>query len=623
MQVRSYRRWLAAAALAIAPVLAPRMALAQFQSNLNSGHALDSNGQVGSGGINGAVNNAPAVSGNDIVFNNVTGGRGFHGKVDNFGSGAFQGTLAGVRTDQFVAGSSGAPTAYSPGYDTYTPRQFFGSSRGVAPPPGTLLLGSSGAAIGTALTPANPYASVANANQLAQIRPGNTNIIGAGIDQSSGFLSVPDARLDSSLPNGLNGSLLTGITTTGGGLQLTPDALNAAINNPMPGAPSPNSLDPNSLASIRAQISSAGSSNTSSASQNLDEQSQTGPNNVTPVNPYQGGNPLLPQPGGNGSGINTEIKNAPLQMPANSPLNSSRLNDSVQTTPLGTFSESPNGVQLVSPGAYSQQYGEMTRQLQQYATKQNQPEKGRQNATRPKVGPVTPTTQPGGQTPPGSPGATPEAVPGTTPGAIPAPGSVPAPGSAPIPQRTPGAGKNSGVKIDSIAGTVTSPRAKKLHDLLATGDDALKADRFKDAIGVYESAARVAPNNQMITLGLANADLAGGYYAAAETNIRRAFTSDATVLMSRQDLSSMISSTRLDFVRGDLKDLAEKNPKLSRPWFLLAYIAYNTGHDQAAADDLKQAEKLSGSIDSAIHLMQSHWRLPEASDQKSSPNLNK
>jgi hypothetical protein len=476
---------------------------------------------VGSGGINGTVNSGSLVTNNDIVFGNVTGGRGFHGKVDSFGSDSFQGgTLAGANTDAFVAGSSGAPTPYSPTFNNYTPRPFYGQSRGVNPPPGTILLGSSGAAIGTSLTPANPYS--ANPDQLEDIRVGTTNVIGYSGDNTN-FLAVPGSA-NSSLPNiqaALTGSPLYGPNLVATNGQLTATGLNESLTNPMPGTLAPGSLDPNSLAALRATISTASPTGINSPDVNnpndsgADNQNSQNSSQVNPYNPASG-NPLLPPSGGNGSEINGAINNSPLQMPAGSSLGTSRVNDSVQSAPLGTYSESANGLQLVSPGAYSNQYGEMSRLLKRYNVQS--PTRTSANRPRPKIG--TPTTQPGqfplpGTTPPGSnPGTTPESIPGTTPPGTPT-GAVP-----PGPLALPGGGEQTaGVKISSIAGTVTSRRAKGLHDLLARGDEALKNDQLKDALGVYEGAAKVAPNNQMITLGLANADLAGGYYAAAETNV--------------------------------------------------------------------------------------------------------
>jgi len=617
MQIRSYRRWLAVAALAIAPVLAPRMASAQYQAQGggNAGHALDANSQVGSGGINGSVSNSPQVTGNNIIFGNVTGGRQFRGNVDTFGSGAFQGgPLAGSQTDAFVRDSSGAPSAYSPTFSSYTPRQFYGQSRGVNPPPGTILLGPSGAAIGTSLTPANPYASVASPDQLAGIRVGSTNVIGYS-GQNTGFLAVPGASPNSSFTDvqqTLSGSMLYGSSTSGGGAQFNAQSLDDALKSPMPGTLAPSSVDPNALYQARQELSASSPTTPGSSQPDVNSQNTSGSGNSAPVNPYNtsGPNPLLAQSVPGRDRVNGSVNNSPLEMPVGSPLGSGSFDDRVQATPLGTFSESPNAIQLVSPKAYSSTYGQMTNELQRYNV-----QNPNNSSTRIKTGKIAPTTQPGDLQLPGrAPGTTPGSTPGTTPGLPPA-----LPG--PVPSVTPSGEKSAGVKISSIAGTVTSPRAKGLHDLLAKADDSLKNDHFKDAIGVYEGAARVAPNNQMITLGLANADLAGGYYAAAETNIGKAFAADANVLMARQDLTSMISAQRLDFVKGDLKDLADKNPKLSRPWFLLAYIAYNTGHEQAAADDLQEAQKRAGLADTAIILMQKYWQLPSASDEKT--NLNK
>jgi predicted Zn-dependent protease len=151
----------------------------------------------------------------------------------------------------------------------------------------------------------------------------------------------------------------------------------------------------------------------------------------------------------------------------------------------------------------------------------------------------------------------------------------------------------------------------------------LKHDQFKAAIDEFNAAMFVAPNNQMIALGRANADLAAGYYATAEQTIRRAASTDAAVLMAQLDLNSMLSSQRLDYIKKDLKDLADKNPRESRPWFLLAYIAYNTGDEQTAANDLAEAKKRSGVLDVTIPLMQRYWQLPAADTVGQKQELNK
>lgn len=614
MQARTYRRWLTVAALAIAPVFASHSVYGQYSSS-NDGHALDANNGVGSGGYNGPGRSGSQITGNDIVYGNVTGGKGLTGRLREFDPQAFRGTLAGSGVDQFIAGSSGAPTPSSPNFSLSTPRAYYANSRGVAPPSGSVLIGSTGSAIGTSLTPDNPYSSPATSNQLSGVRLGSTNIIGVPGGTSNGLLELPGG-LDSSNPNiqsTLSASPLYGIRSSGAASSA---ALNSYLNNPTPGQLAPNSIDQNQVNALRQQLQTS-QSQTPGGSQlnqnldgttNLNADSANGGAIAPAANPFNpsSGNPLL-NPGkgrGNLSG------GVPLQMPLNSPVNGSnsgRLGDSVTNTPLGSFSESPRGIQLTSPSAYSSQYAAMQQELKQYNVPSAKPTVSRKAAA---------VKQPGksAQTP-GTPGTP------ATPGAPATPGT---PGTGtPAAGATPAAVNPEPVKVSSIAATITSPRAKGLHDLLAKAEDSLKNDRFKAAIEQFDSAITVAPNNQMIALGRGNAALAAGYYAAAETSIRRAVGADATVLMAQLDLSSMLSSGRLDFLRKDLKELADKNSKESRPWFLLAYVAYNTGDAKTAANDLQEAKNRSVPNDAAILLMQEYWQLPKSDVAQPSTELNK
>jgi hypothetical protein len=612
MQARRYRHWLAAAALAIAPVLGAQVARGQYAASSGGGHALDANNQVGSGGFNGNSNNSSLITGNDIVYNHVTGGRGLTGSLREIDPLAFRGILPGTGIDDFVSGSNGAPTAYSPSFSLNQPRPFYGDSRGVAPPVGTVLLGSSGAAIGTSLTPTNPYsaAAVASSDDLAGVRTGTTNVLGIPGGSTNSLLALPGAQGSSyaNMQSVLAASPLYGVKYSS---EINAAAVNDSINNPTPGGVAPSSIDANTLNTIRQQLQTS-PSNSSQPNQNLNGENpnatngpkgtngNTNSNNGNVSNPYNpsSGNPLLNT--SPSDKINGSVNGAALEMPLNSAVGSGPLNDAAGTTPFGTYRESPNGIQLVSPSAYSKQYGDMQKQLALY------------NPLRPgatgKKPTATPTTRPSNPFLPPTPGAKPGAAPN-------------GPNGEPL--AVPGGTSAEPVKVSSIADTVTSPKAKGLHDLLAKAEDALKHDQFKAAIDEFNAAMFVAPNNQMIALGRANADLAAGYYATAEQTIRRAASTDAAVLMAQLDLNSMLSSQRLDYIKKDLKDLADKNPRESRPWFLLAYIAYNTGDEQTAANDLAEAKKRSGVLDVTIPLMQRYWQLPAADTVGQKQELNK
>ena len=150
----------------------------------------------------------------------------------------------------------------------------------------------------------------------------------------------------------------------------------------------------------------------------------------------------------------------------------------------------------------------------------------------------------------------------------------------------------------------------------------MKQGKWFSAIQQYDQAEQVVPNNMLIAIGRANAELGGSYYGRSEADIRRAFTQDPATLEGQYDLRTMIGDDRLQFLVGDLKDIAKKNPTQPRAPFLLAYIAYNTGNERMAAGYLDLAEKRAGAGDTFYTLVRKHWTLPDKSDTPA-PDLNK
>ena len=119
-----------------------------------SGHALDANTQVGSGGYNITNGNQTAnyqTYQNAIATNNVGNGYAFRGATVhgvNLGAGytdpfAFRGLLPGQGVDQFVANSTGVPTMANPMASSDSFAQpanqsltYYGTANHAAPPPG-------------------------------------------------------------------------------------------------------------------------------------------------------------------------------------------------------------------------------------------------------------------------------------------------------------------------------------------------------------------------------------------------------------------------------------------------------------------------------------------------------
>ena len=337
----------------------------------------------------------------------------------------------------------------------------------------------------------------------------------------------------------------------------------------------------------------------------------------------------------------------PFESPSNRPLN----NDTTRNQPLensATAQLNPNGLNgsqqqrmLMSPGQQSTQYAELQSRLQQYrivsqATQANARQRaqlnanatanaaneaktgaaaGRPNGTQLSARNNMPMS--GNSNPAPSVAARPSAS-TEQPQAVQNPTAV-APNSdqsAPVATN----GNPKPLQIHSLAEGV---KAKGLKDLLTEAEDQMKQQHYNSALEQYELAEQVAPNNPLILLGRANAELGQSYYTRADNHLRQAFGKDEALLMGQYDLKALLSDDRLAFLVTDLKGIAKREQKESRPLFLLAYIAYNTGNERRAAAYLDLAEKRAGGKDPFFALIRKHWELPADQPQNSNDDLNK
>jgi tetratricopeptide (TPR) repeat protein len=163
------------------------------------------------------------------------------------------------------------------------------------------------------------------------------------------------------------------------------------------------------------------------------------------------------------------------------------------------------------------------------------------------------------------------------------------------------------VKVPSLSSGV---KGKGLAELLKQAEDEMKAGKFTKALDDYDKADQVAPNNPMIKLGRANAELGASYYARADAHLREALSKNPELLAGQYDLANMLGEQRLQTLVRDLKEIANKEQGESRPLFLLAYIAYNTGNEQMAEGYVDLADKRSGGKDPFYKLLRDNWTLP-------------
>jgi hypothetical protein len=600
--------WILAAA-ASAALSIP--AMAQYRVGTD-GRALDANNRVGSGGLN-QTSQSPQMPtygqlGNNIVTDNVTGGRGFRGFVPYTSPDAFRGNTAGGLSDRFIAESSGTPYGNLPTNNAQVVQPFYGQSTFIAPQAGFTQQNSTGAIVPTPTI----------TQQAGDLRLGETLDVPQSVLPPPGQLILP-GPVDSNTQTNTS-SLITASPLYGVRQWNTANASDQAfIQGNLGGTTAqPSKIDPITLQQIRSELLQPPTQQNNDQNQNQD-QTQNGQQQSAVDN---------------SAGV-------PFESPQNQPLNNTpTARNGANGIALGGPNNLSTGASLqqrvlMSPQQQSRQYAELQTRLQQYRIVQQQTLVNAQKNTQPL------RNQPGEKN-----GAT--AAQANTPnGQIPI-GQVPQmaqPNPSPtiaeqptksnqkpeLPQtpaetnatQQPAPGDLQRPKPLQVHSLAEGVQAKGLADLLKEAEDQMKAQHYTSALEDYEMAEQVAPNNPLILLGRANAELGQSYYTRADNHLRQAFAKNEELLMGQYDLKTFLGDERLTFLVQDLKEIAKRDQKESRPLFLLAYIAYNTGNERRAAAYLDLAEKRAGGKDPFYALIRKHWALPSAQGANPADVLNK
>ena len=577
--------WLAAAAL---PLIAALPAAAQQRVG-SDGRANDANNRIGSGGYNDNGPRAVGVTGNNIVTGNVTGGKEFRGFVPYRDSREFTGYVAGRGMDNFIKNSSGSGQSYGAGGSATGVQPFYGSSLATPPPPG-FQQGSAGTYL--------PALSVGPAAGDARLnRPLDRLPIGV---PRPGQLNQPGPVDPTASPRG----------NTLGGLDVTPLGSGPVdYSNVRPGESSVR-LDPATLQRMREELDRA-----TRDADSLNPLQGGQPSTIRPgvvfTNPQPGATQnqnvptqVGPRPAGTGAGASAAFENRPLNAGA---LGTTTVN---LNEPLSADVREGGSFQVIrrpaAPTRQSAQYAALREKLDKYYEDRLKGDarfaddlarlKAKRDADH---GPATRPQGPEAFGVPDYAKISRELVEASrTIGA----------GDAAVPAANPRARsvRPEPIKIASLAVGVKAPG---LARFLTEAEGLMKQGKFTSALDQYDAAEQVAPNNPLVWLGRANAELGAAYYGKAEQHLRQAFTSDPTILMGQYDLVSMIGQERVSFLVKDLKQMARAQEKLVRPVFLLAYVAYNTGNEELAATYLDAVEARSGGADHAVRTLREHWRL--------------
>ena len=177
-----------------------------------------------------------------------------------------------------------------------------------------------------------------------------------------------------------------------------------------------------------------------------------------------------------------------------------------------------------------------------------------------------------------------------------------------------------------IKSLTTDMKDSAVVNLMKDAEQLMQNGKYTAALDKYDMVEQVVPNDPLVLLGRATAELGASYYQRADTHLREAFSKNPALLMGQYDLHTFLGDERLGFLVKDLKDLANKNKTDPRPVFLLAYIAYNTGNESNAAAYLDLAEKRTNGQDPFFATIRKSWTLPEGAtvpDVTNSPDMNK
>jgi tetratricopeptide (TPR) repeat protein len=541
---------------AVAAVVLPSLAFAQGQ--IDTGRANDASNQYGSGGRNG---NGPGQtyyggnvyagrSGNQIITGNVTQGREFHGNVGYTDPYAFRGTTAGAVSDNFAKNSVGVPRANSAPVVPNTSIPFYGSSQTVAPPPGFQL----------------------NATRTGYVPPATSAGLRTVEDQRMGVVDLNQPIAPSPTPGSfmMRGNLnpqqaaeqagvLTGSTLYGVREWNPQDPADRAFLQDLlsrqGGTVGPTQIDPRDVRRMRDELERS-------------------------ILPDRVDNPALQQgqPGQNGArrspdSLTLDPIGQTFESPASGALNNRPLDAQVDARPLGDQGvTTEQGIRynlLGKAHRTSTQYTELDRRLDQYYTERRKTDAdfAREfNADKRRL------EQAKAKAPETARGATAGANNPNNPNVPGAPGGAADNNKAPGPRPQP-------VKVTSLS---TGVRGEGLANLLKKAETLMKEGKYSSALDQYDAAEAVTPNNPLIWLGRAHAELGAGFFLRADGHLRQALMTDHALLMGQYDLTAMLGEERLTKLVSELKEQANRETTKSTPLFLLAYIAYNTGHEQQA-----------------------------------------
>jgi hypothetical protein len=566
-------RILAYAAIVLAVWGAAGDAAGQFRVG-DDGSALDANNRLGSGGFNTRRLAPVAVTADQVVNGNVTGGRAFRGSLQTGDTTQFRGSLASDTSDRFIRDSSGAPRRGQAVVAPGTASPFFSRDRTMAVPSGFRVSPF------TQTLVQDPRAQRGAVDLQMRLPPSSTRIFDPSQPKEL-LMSAPGNR--DPQQGMLVASPLFGVRSVNdGGLNRQTDPRMAISRPELTG------LDPFVLADLRRQ-----------ASQNM----------VNVNSPEYTG--LAAEAGARAVGPGAEVEGAePKVAPG------TELVRAAGAAPAGAGLEGPVvSVKPIDERVVDGKPAARPADAKPVDAKPGdaKPADGNAGEVDPKgVKPVE------GKPDDGKPGAG-----GRTAGQASVQNTQLAELSSRWSRSVPAAGgatRTERLKLDAVnLAPVAAAPAMEIRSLaegqsqasvktaLVEAEALVRKGKFLEALARYELAEAAAPGDATIVMGRANAELASGRFVAAEGSIRRAIAIEPAIVLARVDLRELLGEERLQATVRELKAIAVDEKGGPNAPMLLAYIAYHSGNGARAGELMDEAIRRAGGDDDALSLLRARY----------------
>ena len=171
--------------------------------------------------------------------------------------------------------------------------------------------------------------------------------------------------------------------------------------------------------------------------------------------------------------------------------------------------------------------------------------------------------------------------------------------------------------------TLAGERATHINSKLRKGELLLVAKRYFDAEHAYRQVLIAQPRHPMARVGVIHSQLGAGMIRSAAFNLRTLFEQHPEMIATRYQSNLLPAGSRLKRVRADIEKMIKRSHK-AQPAIVLAYLGYQVGQRQLVVYGLDLAQARSP-LDPLIVLLRRIWldeqsAIPARSDANDEPS---